>query len=460
MDSSAVTAIECLDAFVDALLLVNGVYDVVCAISILWLPASRLGRMHLHVFNETETPAANRIFAYWILTYGLDRIIAGAYTSPATDAIAVLSYLMESATYYNESSVFASVDASKARFVYLASLLLSVTVATRMALVGGPFCRGCVFATAACMPPCRHLKMYDRKPAIWVGQRGNFLGKPNFLYRCSTPVRVETEIDAGGVTNVGCLLHSQDPHSKIGTMVAGNSGHPAGACGRHDGTVGLLHANYKTQEEDIMSNWWITKSLPERNHGETKRSAFQRVGGQVYRDTIYKQWGFDTKYDTETIQGINYTRCGPTDYGDAWSVSDVTLSWKDKNMYSTRTTYPTTLVFVSGPNSNARGDQWSCTARTFNTLLERDYDAFTRGVFCALQAGLTAMAADGCTVALVASVSCGIYAPPHFKSGKKDINADFPGIVDAVLDSYVFTDGSAPRQLGCCFDRVIHVKLR
>ena len=106
MDSSAVTAIECLDAFVDVSLLVNGVYDVVCAFSILWLPASRLGRLHLHVFKETETPAANRIFAYWVLTYGLDLIIAGAYTSPATDAIAVLSYLMESVTHYNESSVF------------------------------------------------------------------------------------------------------------------------------------------------------------------------------------------------------------------------------------------------------------------------------------------------------------------------------------------------------------------
>jgi hypothetical protein len=126
-------------------------------------------------------------------------------------------------------------------------------------------------------------------------------------------------------------------------------------------------------------------------------------------------------------------------------------------MYSPEMTYPTTLVFVSGPNSNACGDQWSCTARTFNTLLEHNYDAFKLGVFYALQAGLTAMAADGCTVALVASVSCGIYAPPDFKSR---INADFPGIVDAVLDSYVFTDGSARMQLGCCFDRVIHVKLR
>ncbi len=108
-------------------------------------------------------------------------------------------------------------------------------------------------------------------------------------------------------------------------------------------------------------------------------------------------------------------RCGPTDYGDAWSVSDVTLSWKEEDMYWSEKMYPTTLVFVSGPNSNARGDASSCTSRTFNTQLEYNYDAFKRSVFCALQAGLTAMDADGCTVALVVSVSCGIYDPQHFK---------------------------------------------
>lgn len=130
------SVIECLDAFVDASVLVNGVYDVACAFSILWRPVSRLARLHLHVFNELNTPAAHRIFAYWVMTYGLSRIVAGAYTSPATDAIAVLSYLTESAAYYNESSFLTGVDAGKARFVYLSSLFLSAVVAIRM-LGGG-----------------------------------------------------------------------------------------------------------------------------------------------------------------------------------------------------------------------------------------------------------------------------------------------------------------------------------
>ena len=108
--------------------LLNGDYDVVCVLSILWLPVSRLGRLHLHVFKETETPTVNHIFAYWVLTYGLDRIIAGAYTSPATDAITVLSHLMESSTCYNEASLKSAgdcVDGGNSSFVQESESLLS-----------------------------------------------------------------------------------------------------------------------------------------------------------------------------------------------------------------------------------------------------------------------------------------------------------------------------------------------
>ena len=115
------------------------------------------------------------------------------------------------------------------------------------------------------------------------------------------------------------------------------------------------------------------------------------MGAKVYKETIYKQWGFANKDDKQTIQGINYTDCGPMDnYVDTWIISNVTLSWKENKMYNLETSYPTTLVFVSGPKSNTHGDTQSCTARTFNTKLEDDYDTFKLGVFCALQA-----AADG-----------------------------------------------------------------
>ncbi len=48
---------------------------------------------------------------------------ASSQRSP--DAVAVLSYMIESATYYNEASVHASVDAGRARFVYLVSIFFT-----------------------------------------------------------------------------------------------------------------------------------------------------------------------------------------------------------------------------------------------------------------------------------------------------------------------------------------------
>lgn len=315
------------------------------------------------------------------------------------------------------------------------------------------------------MSGCSHIRIIDSSKTLWNVD----LGKNEIVtipfryegstYKCTT---VEHLVNEGGVTNVGCLIHSKKPQARIGTMVAGNSGHPAGACGGHDGEIGILKANYTTQEEDVISNWLITKSLREQHYSEKKVEAFRRVGSRVYKDTIYKKWGFNGTTETRTIQGIDYTTCEPEQYGDAWIVADVQLSEKVQLLhhirhrtlrYDTDCRYPTTLVFVSGPNCNARGAKESCTTRTFNRNLMHDYHKFRSGVFWALKAGLTAMAADRCTVALVASVSCGIYAPQDFKGS---IQHEFRDIVQSVLQTQVDESGL---KLGCCFERVIHVTL-
>ncbi len=118
--------------WVDAVLLVNGVYDVVCALCIARAPECGVARLHLGVFKRRETRAAERVFAYWVCTYGIDRIVAGTCSTAATDAVAMLSYLMESAAYYNEARDAAHVNRAKARFVWLTSLALACVVATRL----------------------------------------------------------------------------------------------------------------------------------------------------------------------------------------------------------------------------------------------------------------------------------------------------------------------------------------
>jgi hypothetical protein len=64
-------------------------------------------------------------------------------------------------------------------------------------------------------------------------------------------------LDTGGIANVGVRLHAERP-MRIGTMIAGNSGRPGGACGQANGSVTNLHAGHGTQEEDVVSNWLIT----------------------------------------------------------------------------------------------------------------------------------------------------------------------------------------------------------
>ncbi len=120
--------------WLDAVLVLNGVYDVACALCIVRAPEERLARLHLGVFKRRATRAANRLLAYWVCTYGMDRIVAGVCSTGATDAIAALSYLVESAAYGYEARDAAEVHRAKAGFVCLASLALAGAVGSRAAL--------------------------------------------------------------------------------------------------------------------------------------------------------------------------------------------------------------------------------------------------------------------------------------------------------------------------------------
>ena len=108
-------------------------HDVACALCIMRAPEARLARLHLGVFKRRATHAANRLLAYWVCTYGMDRIVAGVCSTAATDAIAALSYLVESAAYGYEARDAAHVHRAKAGFVCLASLALAGAVGSRAA---------------------------------------------------------------------------------------------------------------------------------------------------------------------------------------------------------------------------------------------------------------------------------------------------------------------------------------
>ena len=120
-------------------------------------------------------------------------------------------------------------------------------------------------------------------------------------------------------------------------------------------------------------------------------------------------------------------------------------------VFDTASSYPATLVFVAGPNANAdinRNRATSTVRRTLNAKAVNDYYLFREAVKNALCAGLDAMVLDKVDVALVARVSCGIYAGKH----KHNINNDFQLLVDELLAEPIGPNGEAR---GRYFDRVI-----
>ena len=283
---------------------------------------------------------------------------------------------------------------------------------------------------------------------------GNRCKHHNFKVAAASPVflpvpcrhsgctRLLLEVDPGGLTNVGSKLHQQFPTAHIGTMVAGDSGRPGGACG--DGTdMRFLRANHLTQEEDVVSNWLLTCKHNRGGGGETCTREFS--------ETIAERWGLliQDSIDTSTRQGVDYSKALACDYSDAWTVSQAHLSAKSvvPNEFDYSMQYPTTLCFVAGPNVKARDTAIGSMSRTLNTQIG-DYDVFRAAVKCALAAGLRAMAAEGCTIALVAGVSTGVYAGQF----KQQINADFSAIVNEILtDTHL--------SLGARFEKVVYTTL-
>jgi len=246
---------------------------------------------------------------------------------------------------------------------------------------------------------------------------------------------------AGGLTSVGWELHTAHPEARIGTMVAGNSGRPGGSCGKRDFAC-ELHARHKTQEEDVVSNWLLT-----HNHNTASKNA----STEEFASTIARRWGMSSEDATSTAtrQGVDYSQARPQEYADAWTVRDVLLSAKTTTVakrYRFEAQYPTTLCFVAGPNVGVRKTPTGSTARTFNHAIgTQDYATFREAVKYALMAGLRAMAAEGCTVALVAGVSCGMYAGPL----KQRIRAEYATLIEEVLAG----------GLGTCFESVVYTTL-
>jgi len=220
-------------------------------------------------------------------------------------------------------------------------------------------------------------------------------------------VRFSSKAHPGGVAGVGLALHLADPTLRLATLVASNSGRPGGACRALNGDVAhaKLHASYRTQEEDVVSNWLLTLS-PSPTEQSTE---FARIS---------TAFGLRNASGTDfaTIQGVDYTLATPRMYADAWCVTGAHLSVKSSAAFDVAQRYPTSLVFCAGPNAHApplRGPRASSMRRTFSPAACADMDFLAEGAAWAVYAALHASAACGCDAVLIPFVSGGLYAGPH-----------------------------------------------
>ena len=110
-----------IDSF-NLLFFINGIYDILCAISILRIiHIPILGTLHLSVIKKTynQNSMFSRVLAYWLLTYGIMRISGNNH-------IIAYSYFIEAMFFGNEYIQHNSVYPLSAGFIVISSMLLGI----------------------------------------------------------------------------------------------------------------------------------------------------------------------------------------------------------------------------------------------------------------------------------------------------------------------------------------------
>jgi len=113
---------------VDNILIINGIYDIVCALSILFPnDAIPFYRLHLDMFHieMRSSPLFQRMLAYQILLSGIIRLIAGIQREKGLYILAIITYLIEFGWIEHENMVYNTMNSYRAHFTSLFSIALA-----------------------------------------------------------------------------------------------------------------------------------------------------------------------------------------------------------------------------------------------------------------------------------------------------------------------------------------------
>lgn len=110
-----------MKSYLDYIIKLNGIYDILCALTILRIiHFPLLQNLHLSMINDSirKNDIFERFFAYWIFTNGVIRL------SNCNELISY-SYYLEAAFFLNEYRL-ESVDKNKTIFVVITSIALGL----------------------------------------------------------------------------------------------------------------------------------------------------------------------------------------------------------------------------------------------------------------------------------------------------------------------------------------------
>ena len=106
---------------IQQLVIFNGLYDIICAVSILKIiNIPILDKLHLSMFIDEPTEQEKRWIAYWIFMNGCIRI------SLQNKYLISISYLIEAIVIINECFIYKKIKIFNGLFVSITSLILAI----------------------------------------------------------------------------------------------------------------------------------------------------------------------------------------------------------------------------------------------------------------------------------------------------------------------------------------------
>ena len=107
------------------IIFINGIYDIICGLSILLLPNSYIANIHPLIFNDEylNNSLLKRLLAYWIITYGFIRISI-IIPSLTIKILIALSYFIEAYAFTYEYILFKTTIYYKTLWIFSSASLL------------------------------------------------------------------------------------------------------------------------------------------------------------------------------------------------------------------------------------------------------------------------------------------------------------------------------------------------